>query len=65
MAGAGTRAPEPLARPIRTSVGALRDLYRALKARDGDLAEKIARSEAMNASAEIMRIFGEPLPKTL
>jgi len=43
----------------KQSVAALRDLYQALKARDGDLAEKVARQEAMNAAAEIMRIFGE------
>ncbi len=53
--------------PVRSrqSIGALRDLYRALKAHDGDLAEKIARSEAMNASAEIMQIFGEMHSETL
>jgi DNA-binding GntR family transcriptional regulator len=43
----------------KQSVSALRDLYQALKTRDGELAERIARQEAMNASAEIMRIFGE------
>ena len=41
----------------KQSVTELRDLYRALKDRDGELAEKVARREAMNASAEIMRIF--------
>ena len=49
----------------RQSVTALRDLYRALKGRDGELAEKIARREAMNASAEIMRIFDEMHSETI
>lgn len=41
------------------SITALRDLYEALKDRDGERAETIARQEVMNAAAEIMRIFGE------
>jgi DNA-binding GntR family transcriptional regulator len=49
----------------KESVGALRYLYRALKSRDGELAEKVARREAMNASAEIMRIFDEMHSETL
>lgn len=49
----------------KQSVAALRKLYDALKARDGELAEKIARQEAMNAAAEIMRIFGETEADTL
>ncbi len=43
----------------KQSVSALRELYQALKGRDGELAEKIARQEALNAAAEINRIFGE------
>lgn len=49
----------------RQSTAALRELYDALKRRDGALAEKIARQEAMNAAAEIMRIFGEADVDTL
>jgi DNA-binding GntR family transcriptional regulator len=49
----------------KQSVTALRALYDALKKRDAELAEKIARQEAMNASAEIMRIFGEAETETL
>lgn len=49
----------------KQSVAALRDLYQALKNRDAGLAERIARQEAMNAAAEIMRIFGETESETL
>jgi GntR family transcriptional regulator, trigonelline degradation regulator len=49
----------------KQSVTALRDLYQALKKRDGELAEKIARQETMNAAAEIMRIFDETDAETL
>ena len=49
----------------KQSIAALRDLYDALKKRDGELAERIARQEAMNAAAEIMRIFGEAETETL
>lgn len=54
-----------LGHPKRTSsrssqsTDALKALYQALKARDGEKAEAIARQEVMNAAAEIMRIFGE------
>jgi GntR family transcriptional regulator, trigonelline degradation regulator len=41
----------------KQSVAALRELYQALKSKDGELAEKIARQEALNAAAEINRIF--------
>jgi GntR family transcriptional regulator, trigonelline degradation regulator len=41
------------------SIAALRDLYDALKARNGDRAETGARQEVTNAGAEILRIFGE------
>lgn len=43
----------------KQSLAALHDLYNALKARDADLAEKVARQEVTNAGGEIMRIFGE------
>lgn len=49
----------------KQSVTALRDLYQALKSRDAELAEKIARQEALNAAAEIMRIFGDTESETL
>jgi GntR family transcriptional regulator, trigonelline degradation regulator len=49
----------------KQSVAALGDLYEAVKSRDGELAEKIARQEVMNAAAEIMRIFGEAETETL
>ncbi|MBI1219967.1 MAG: FCD domain-containing protein [Rhodobacteraceae bacterium] len=41
------------------SITGLRDLYDALKARDADRAERVARQEVTNAGAEIMRIFAE------
>lgn len=43
----------------KQSISALRDLCAALKARDGERAEAVARQEVQNAAAEIMRIFGE------
>jgi len=49
----------------KQSVTALRKLYEALKNRDAELAETIARQEVMNAAAEIMRIFGETEADTL
>lgn len=49
----------------RQSVAALRELYQALKGGDGELAERIARQEALNAAAEINRIFGETGAETL
>jgi GntR family transcriptional regulator, trigonelline degradation regulator len=49
----------------KQSVSALRDLYQALKKRDAELAEKISRQEALNAAAEIMRIFDETDSETL
>jgi DNA-binding GntR family transcriptional regulator len=49
----------------KQSIAALRKLFDALKSRDAELAEEIARQEAMNAAAEIMRIFGETDAETL
>ncbi len=49
----------------KQSVAALRDLYQALKKRDAELAEKTSRQEALNAAAEIMRIFDETDSETL
>ena len=43
----------------KQSIAALRELFQALKSGDGELAETVARHEAMNAAAEIDRIFGE------
>jgi hypothetical protein len=38
-------------------VAGLRALYDAIIARDADLAERFARQEVMNATAEVMRIL--------
>lgn len=46
----------------RESVKGLRDLFDAIKRRDADGAEDIARDEVANAGAEIMRILGNPAP---
>ena len=43
----------------KQSIAALRELYQALKNGDGEFAETVARQEALNAAAEIDRIFGE------
>ena len=37
----------------------MRDLYDALKSRDADRAESVARQEVTNARIEIMRILEE------
>jgi DNA-binding GntR family transcriptional regulator len=44
----------------RESVKGLRDLFEAVKRRDADEAEDIARREVANAGAEIMRILDNP-----
>ena len=53
----GLGHPKRSPRRSEQSVAGLRNLYDALKKRDGDLAEKIARREVMNAAAEIMQIL--------
>ena len=49
----------------KQSIAAIRDLYGALKDRDADRAERVARQEVTNAGAEIMRIFGETSSESL
>jgi DNA-binding GntR family transcriptional regulator len=49
----------------KQSIAELRKLYDALKKRNADLAEKIARQEVMNAAAEIMQILGQENADTL
>ncbi len=49
----------------KQSITALREFYGALKKRDGELAEKVVRQEAMDAAAEIMRLFSETDADTL
>lgn len=61
----GIGHPQRSAGRSKQSVAALRDLYQALKGRDAELAEKIARQEAMNAAAEIRRIFDQADAETL
>jgi DNA-binding GntR family transcriptional regulator len=46
----------------RESVAGLRDLFNAIKRRNADAAEEIARREVTNAGAEIMRILREEPP---
>lgn len=46
----------------RESVSGLRDLLNAIKRRDADAAEEIARREVANAGTEIMRILREEPP---
>jgi GntR family transcriptional regulator, trigonelline degradation regulator len=48
----------------KQSIAALRALCQALKERNAEAAENIARQEAMNACAEIMRIFDETAAET-
>lgn len=55
----GLSHPKRSADRSRQSVEGLHALYDALKARDADRAERLAREEVNNAGAEIMRIFGE------
>ncbi len=43
----------------KQSIAALRELFQALKKGEAERAEAIARQEALNAAAEINRIFGE------
>jgi DNA-binding GntR family transcriptional regulator len=43
-------------------VNDLRGILTAIKARDGDLAEKLARQDVMNAAAEIARLLEENGP---
>ncbi len=49
----------------KQSIAALRELCQALKTGNGEVAETIARREALNAAAEIDRIFGETGAETL
>lgn len=49
----------------KQSIAALRKLYKALKDGNAELAETIAREEALNAAAEINRIFGQIGSETL
>ncbi len=49
----------------KQSIAALRELHQALKNGDGEFAETVARQEALNAAAEINRIFGETGAETL
>lgn len=53
----GLGHPKRSANRSAQSVAGLRDLYAAIKDRDADRAEQIARQEVTNARAEIMRIF--------
>ena len=61
----GLGHPKRSAGRSKQSVAALRKLYEALKSRDAERAEKVARQEVMNAAAEIMRIFGKTDADTL
>jgi DNA-binding GntR family transcriptional regulator len=55
----GLGHPKRSPRRSAQSVAALRELCEALENGDGERAERVARQESMNASAEIMRIFDE------
>lgn len=61
----GLGHPKRSANRSKQSISELRRLYNALKNRDADLAEKIARTEATNAAKEIMRLLGEEESDTL
>ena len=60
----GLGHPKRSPRRSKQSVAGLRKLYDALKKRDADLAEKIARREVMNAAAEIMQILARENAET-
>jgi len=53
----GLGHPNRSSQRSKQSIAELRKLFNALKGRDSDLAEKIARTEAMNAAKEIRRLL--------
>lgn len=55
----GLGHPKRSPKRSKQSVAAMRSLYDALKRRDADRAESVARREVTNARVEIMRILGE------
>jgi DNA-binding GntR family transcriptional regulator len=55
----GLGHPKRSSKRSQESVKGLRNLYDAIKRRDGDEAEEIARREVANAGVEIMRILGD------
>ncbi len=61
----GLGHPQRSAGRSKQSVAALRELYQAVKNRDAELAEKVARQEAMNAAVEIMRLLDQADAETL
>jgi DNA-binding GntR family transcriptional regulator len=61
----GLSHPKRSARRSEQSIAGLRKLYDALKKRDADLAEKIARREVLNAAAEILQILERENADTL
>ncbi len=61
----GLGHPKRSPRRSKQSIAELRKLYDALKKRNADLAENIARREVMNAAAEIMKILGRENADTL
>lgn len=61
----GLGHPKRSPRRSQQSIAGLRKLYDALKNRDADLGEKIARREVMNAAAEIMQILARENADTL
>jgi len=61
----GLGHPKRSANRSKQSISELRKLYNALKSRDADLAEAIARAEATNAAQEIMRLLDEEEGDTL
>ena len=61
----GLGHPKRSPRRSRQSIAALRKLHDALRKRDADLAENIARHEVMNAAAEIMQILERENAETL
>jgi DNA-binding GntR family transcriptional regulator len=61
----GLGHPKRSPRRSEQSIAGLRKLYDALKSRNAELAEKIARREVMNAASEIMKILGQENADTL
>jgi DNA-binding GntR family transcriptional regulator len=61
----GLGHPKRSAQRSKQSTNELRKLFAALKSRDADLAEKIARKEATNAAKEIMRLLEQENADTL
>jgi DNA-binding GntR family transcriptional regulator len=61
----GLGHPERSPRRSEQSIAEMRRLYDALKKRDADLAEEIARREVMNAAAEILQILARENADTL